>query len=277
MHFFESVILGIVQGLTEFIPVSSSGHLIILPKIFQWRDFGLAFDVALHLGSVVALIIYFWKDWVLILSQFYNHIVKHKQYEMMESGGMYGKQFIPILVACVPAAIVGLLWDDIIEEKLRNPYLVIIPMALVGLVMLLGEKIGKRSRPLDKMTYKDYIIIGLSQAMALFPGVSRSGATITAGLFLNLKREAAARFSFLLSMPVIVGAGALQLFKGFIKEGIPPSDLPMFVVGFVVAGISGYVAIRFLMGFVQKRSVAAFAFYRFAFALFVLLAYNPSQ
>lgn len=275
MHYIEAIFLGLIQGLTEFIPVSSSGHLIIIPKLLGWKDMGLTFDVALHLGTVIALIAFFWKDWVKIITQFYAHIVKKKDYIEMESSGSYGRQMIPIIVACVPAAIVGYKWDSYISEHLRNPYLVIIPMVLIGLVMLLGEKLGRRNRPMGQMTYKDYIIIGLAQAMALFPGVSRSGATITTGLFLNLEREAAARFSFLMSMPIIVAAALLQFHKNFMKVGVHGSELAVFAVGLVVAAISGYLAIRFLMNFVQKKSLAAFAIYRFAFAVLVLLIYRP--
>ncbi len=275
MHFIEAIILGLIQGLTEFIPVSSSGHLIIIPKLLGWKDMGLTFDVALHLGTVIALIAFFWRDWVKIITQFYSHVVKRKDYIEMEAGGSHGRQMIPIIVACVPAALVGYKWNDYIEETLRNPYFVIIPMVIVGLVMLLGEKLGRRNRPMGQMNYKDYIIIGLAQAMALFPGVSRSGATITAGLFLNLEREAAARFSFLMSMPIIVAAALLQFYKNFLKVGITSSELAVFAVGLITAAISGYLAIRFLMNFVQKRSLAAFAIYRFAFAVLVLLIYRP--
>jgi len=275
LQFLEAIFLGLIQGLTEFIPVSSSGHLIILPKLLGWRDMGLTFDVALHLGTVIALIAFFWRDWVKIITQFYSHVVKRKDYIEMEASGSHGRQMIPIIVACVPAAIVGYKWNDYIEETLRNPYIVIIPMVVVGLVMLLGEKLGRRNRPMGQMNYKDYIIIGLAQAMALFPGVSRSGATITAGLFLNLEREAAARFSFLMSMPIIIAAALLQFYKNFLKVGITSSELAIFAVGLVTAAISGYLAIRFLMNFVQKRSLAAFAIYRFAFAVLVLLIYRP--
>jgi undecaprenyl-diphosphatase len=275
LHFIEAIILGLIQGLTEFIPVSSSGHLIIIPKLLGWKDMGLTFDVALHLGTVIALIAFFWRDWVKIITQFYSHVVKRKDYIEMEAGGSHGRQMIPIIIACVPAALVGYKWNDYIEETLRNPYIVIIPMVVVGLVMLLGEKLGRRNRPMGQMTYKDYIIIGLAQAMALFPGVSRSGATITAGLFLNLEREAAARFSFLMSMPIIVAAALLQFYKNFLKVGVTSSELAVFAVGLITAAISGYLAIRFLMNFVQKRSLAAFAIYRFAFAVLVLLIYRP--
>lgn len=277
MHFIEAIILGLLQGLTEFIPISSSGHLIILPKLLGWKDMGLTFDVALHLGTVIALIAFFWRDWVKIIAQFYAHVFKHKDYLEMETGGSHGRQMIPIMIACIPAAVIGYKWDSYIERNLREPYLIIIPMILIGLVMLLGEKIGHRNRPIGQMNYKDYIIIGFAQALALFPGVSRSGATITAGLFLNLEREASARFSFLLSMPIIIAAALLKFYKDFIKVGPSGNEIAVFVVGAVVAGITGYLAIRFLMNYVQKKSLAAFAIYRFVFAVLVLLIYRPSM
>ena len=275
MHFIEAVILGLVQGLTEFIPISSSGHLIIIPKLLGWKDMGLTFDVALHIGTVVALIAFFWKDWIKIIVQFYNHIVKREDYSAMTDSGSHGKLLVPILIACIPAAIVGYKWDKYIEQHLRNPYLIIIPMVLLGLVMLLSEKLGKRTRPLGHMNYKDYIIIGIAQAMALFPGVSRSGATITTGLFLNLEREAAARFSFLMSMPIIIAAAVFKFYKDFLKVGPSGNEVAVFAVGMVVAAVSGYFAIRFLMSFVQKKSLATFAIYRFAFAVLVLALYRP--
>lgn len=262
---WQAIILGAIQGLTEFIPVSSSGHLIAIPYLLHWNYQGKAFDVAAHMGTLVALVAYYWRDWISILSSFFSHIFKGKPYDKDDSNTASGRLFIPIVVACVPAAIVGFLWDDLIETKLSMWYVVAPAMVIFGLIMLLADRISKRQRDMAHMTYVDYIIIGIAQAMALLPGVSRSGITITAGLFRNLDRSAAARFSFLLSTPIVFGAGIMAL-KKVLHTGMPAQEWAAFGWGFASATIFGYIAIHFLINFLRKNSMTAFVVYRIVFA-----------
>lgn len=246
MSIIEAVVLGIVQGLTEFIPVSSSGHLIAVPYLVGWKPHPLWFDVALHLGTLVAVVWYFWRDWLRIFRT--------------------GRMLVPIVIASVPAAIVGWKWDDFIENTLREWYWVAGALVIIAIVMFVADRVGRKKRSMDQMDWTDYISIGCAQALALFPGVSRSGITISAGLFRGLDRAAAARFSFLLSTPIIFGAGVLKLKNDVFAEGLPPGQVTPFVVGIAVSAIVGYLAIRFLMGYLQKRSLNAFVIYRIAFA-----------
>ncbi|MEN6357609.1 MAG: undecaprenyl-diphosphatase UppP [Armatimonadota bacterium] len=262
---WQAIILGAVQGLTEFIPVSSSGHLIAIPYLLHWNYQGKAFDVAAHMGTLVALVAYYWRDWISILSSFASHIFKGKPYDKDDSTGVSGRLFVPILVACVPAAIVGYLWDDLIETKLSVWYVVAPAMAVFGLIMFWADRAGKKQRDMAHMTYVDYITIGVAQAMALLPGVSRSGITITAGLFRNLDRSAAARFSFLLSTPIVFGAGMMAL-KKVLHTGMVAQEWTAFGWGFASAAIFGYIAIHFLISFLRKNSMTAFVVYRIVFA-----------
>lgn len=265
MLLIEAIVLGIVQGLTEFIPVSSSGHLIVIPRLLHWTDLGLGFDVALHLGTLVALVIYFHRDWASMIGGFVEHVFRGVPYEKDSPNGASGRLFVPVLVACVPAAVVGFLWDNFIETKLRHWYWVAGSLVLIALAMYAAEMIGKKKRDIDHMNYVDYISIGVAQALALFPGVSRSGITISAGMFRGLDRAAAARFSFLLSTPIILGAGMKKL-KDMADAGLASGEAIVFAVGFVSAAASGYLAIRFLMNYLQNRTLNVFVVYRIAFA-----------
>lgn len=265
MLIVEAIVLGIIQGLTEFIPVSSSGHLIAIPALLHWKDMGLSFDVALHFGTLVALILYFWRDWVSIISKFSQHILKGKPYA---KDSAEGRLLVPIIVACIPAAIVGYKFDKLIEGKLREWYWVAGSLVIIGIVMFLAEKVGKKRRDVGQMNYVDYVTIGCAQALALFPGVSRSGITITAGLFRDMDRASAARFSFLISMPIIFGAGMLKL-KDIGHTGIPHDERLPFFLGFVAAALTGYVAIKFLMNYLRTRTLNVFIVYRMVFAVFM--------
>ncbi|MGB9619263.1 MAG: undecaprenyl-diphosphate phosphatase, partial [Armatimonadota bacterium] len=213
----HAVVLGIIQGLTEFIPVSSSAHLLVFPHLLRWPDMGLAFDVACHWGTLAALIVYFRNDWAVILRSFATgKAVQDNASQTAAESGVGGGILVPIIVACVPAAVAGLFLNDKIEALRTWPGLVQTIAGVligIGLVMRLAEYVGKKRRGIGEMNWIDYIVIGIAQALALFPGVSRSGITISAGLFRNLDRAAAARFSFLLSTPIILGAGLLELAK----------------------------------------------------------------
>ncbi len=262
----QAIILGLIQGLTEFIPVSSSAHLVVLPQLLRWRDMGLAFDVACHWGTLAALVLYFRRDWTTILRSFVQR----------EGSGseVSGRMLVPIIVACIPAAIAGLFLNDTIEALRNWPRLVptiALVLIAIGLVMLLAERVGKKARGIGEMNRLDYAVIGIAQALALFPGVSRSGITISAGLFRNLDRASAARFSFLLSTPIILGAGLLELTKLLIS-GFPSGQAGPFAIGFLTSALSGYLAIQFLMSYLSKKPMNVFVNYRFCFAVFLLLA-----
>lgn len=246
----EALILGIVQGLTEFLPVSSTAHLILFPWFFNWTGEldSLTFDVALHAGTLLSLVICFWKDWI--------ELILRKQ-----------KLFMLIVLASVPAGIAGVLLGDLIEHALRSPLVIAVSLVVFGVVMLLAEKMTK-TRTLDRVGVADAVMIGLAQAVALIPGVSRSGITISAGLFRGLEREASARFSFLLSTPIIAGATLLHARK-LLKTGAD-HNMSLFLIGFFAAAISGFAAIKFLLNFLKKHPLNSFAYYRFGLALVII-------
>jgi undecaprenyl-diphosphatase len=246
----EALILGIVQGLTEFLPVSSTAHLILLPWFFNWTGEldSLTFDIALHAGTLLALFICFWKDWIELISR------KRRLFGL-------------IMIASAPAGIVGFLLNDFVEDTLRSPYIIAVSLVVFGCVMLIAEKMN-RSKTVDDMTLRDAVTIGIAQAIALIPGVSRSGITISAGLFRGLEREDSARFSFLLSTPVIAGATFLHARK--LIAGYGDHDMSLFLIGFIASAITGYAAIRFLMIFFKKHPLNAFVYYRFGLAAVIL-------
>jgi len=275
---FQSIILGLVQGLTEFIPISSSAHLVIVPWLFGWTDpalSGLTFDVALHLGTLLAVIVFFASDWARLISGWFKSVIHLRIDESRDSLMAWY-----LILACIPGAIAGVFFEGAVTQSFHVqpiPQLSMILMAcaiaFLGLLLLLADKLGKQRRSYDTIRVGDAALIGLSQALAIFPGVSRSGATITTGLALGLEREAAARFSFLLSAPIIAGAGLKSLYdllSGTGMSAIPRADLVIFPVGFVVAAVSGFLCIKLLLTFLQRHSTRAFVYYRWALAALVL-------
>ncbi len=254
MEIFQSIVLGIVQGLTEFIPVSSSGHLILVPWVLKWKDPGLTFDVALHMGTLLALILYFWKDWLDIFKRWKEPLLWL------------------IAVGCIPAAIFGYKFDKYFETVFRSPLLIASFLIGMGLLMLVAEKISKKERSIESINIKDAVEIGFAQVLALMPGVSRSGITMTAGLFTGLNRETAARFSFLLATPIILGAGLLKL-RHVVKHGIPGSEFYPFIIGTFFAAVSGYFAIKYLLKYLRNHSFYIFVWYRLILGAIVILLY----
>lgn len=246
----EALILGIVQGLTEFLPVSSTAHLVLFPWFFNWTGEldSLTFDVALHAGTLLSLIICFWKDWVELI------LIKQKL-------------FILIMLASVPAGIAGVLLGDLVEHALRSPLIIAVSLVVFGLVMLIAEKMNK-TRTVDSINLADALIIGFAQAVALIPGVSRSGITISAGLFRGLEREASARFSFLLSTPIIAGATLLHARK--LLKTSADHNMSLFLLGFIAAAVSGFAAIKFLLRFLKKHPLNVFSYYRFGLAVVIV-------
>ena len=254
MEIFHAIVLGIVQGLTEFLPISSSGHLVLVPWLFKWKDLGLTFDVALHVGTLFALIVYFWKDWINIFKKWKEPLLWL------------------LVTGCLPAAVFGYKFDKYFETVFRSPILIASFLIGMGLVLLSAELFGTKIRELKAINLKDALGIGFAQVLALMPGVSRSGITITAGLFAGLTRETAARFSFLLATPIVFGAGVLKL-KHVAKYGIPQAEILPFILGTAFAAFSGYLAIKYLLRFLQKHTLYVFVWYRLIFGLIVILVY----
>jgi undecaprenyl-diphosphatase len=264
----QAFILGIVQGLTEFLPISSSAHLILFPWFFGWTETlidTLTFDVALHAGTLLAILWYFFKDWIELARGFFRMIAKRKVEDFQELLILY------IILATIPAALIGLSLEKIIEESFRNPLLISLPLIAVSLLMIYAERRAPLFKLLEKMTLKDALAIGFAQALALLPGVSRSGITITTGLFRGYEREAATRFSFLLSTPAIAGAAILHLRHVF--SGAALQNWSIFAIGFFSSAVSGYIAIAFLMKYLRNHTLNVFAGYRLALAAFIILLY----
>ncbi|HIJ78443.1 MAG: undecaprenyl-diphosphatase UppP [Desulfobulbaceae bacterium] len=266
MNFFEAIIFGLIQGATEFLPISSSGHLVLAHALFGTDDVGLAYDVALHLGTLLAILIYFFTDfWQIAKALIGGHQdpAENTRLRLLAAA---------ICVGTIPGVIAGLLLGDMAEEYFRNPLMVALSLTGFGLLLLVADKTGKRSRDLKELTMVDAIIIGLSQALAIIPGVSRSGITITSGLFANLNRQAAVRFSFLLSAPIIAGAGVYKI-PEIISQGVLTDQAGYYLAGFLSSAVSGYLFIAFLMRFIKARSFAIFSYYRFGLAALVVTAY----
>lgn len=259
MGYTQAVVLGIVQGLGEFLPISSSGHLIVTPWIFGWNEGvanTLAFDVALHMGTLLALIGFFWRDWITLLLA----STKPRSQE--------GRTFWLIVIASLPAGVAGLLLEKYAETVFRSPLLVATTLALMGVVLWYVDSKTAQERTIDRLGPVDAVLIGAAQALALIPGVSRSGATMTMGRLLRLDRPAAARFSFLMSMPITAAVGILKA-KDIID--IPADQIGAFVVGTLVAAIVGALSIGFLLSYLRRASFAVFAVYRLGLAALIII------
>lgn len=250
MTLIQSVIYGVVQGVAEFLPISSSAHLVALPKIFGWTDPGLSFDVALHLGTLLAIVIYFFKDWIELI---YSGFKRPKSQN--------GKLFWYIVIASIPGAIIGKLFEKQAESSFRNLALIGAMLIIMGIVLYIADKGSKRSNVgIEKIGFKRSFIVGLSQALAIIPGVSRSGITMTAGLFTGLNKETAARYSFLLSTPLVFGAGILKLKD---LSTVPAGGTTNIIVGILTSAVVGYISIKFLLNYLKNKGFGIFAIYRF--------------
>jgi undecaprenyl-diphosphatase len=275
LELLQAILLGVVQGVTEFLPVSSSGHL-LLGQYFLGLDqqrFGLPFDVALHLGTLVAVVAYFWRDLLRMARAFARSLTPRGR----DLDDPNQRLAYLILASTVPATLIGFLLENYFETTVRSPWVVVFNLVLVGVLFVIGEAVGSKRRRADKLRFAEAVGIGLAQATALVPGVSRSGATLTLGLFLGLRRDEAARFSFLMSVPIIAGAGSLQAAE-VVSEGIDVWAAVMFGGGFISSAVVGYLAIRFFLRFVAHHSLHVFAYYRFGLAAIVamlLLSSNP--
>lgn len=265
-NIIAAIILGIVQGIAEFLPISSSAHLIIFRDVFgigkgMGSDLALCFDLALHLGTLLAIAVFFFKD-------FLNMVVKGVTKGVKDSDG---KLFFQIIVATIPAAIVGVLFEDVIENAIRtNYYLIATALIAMGIIIYYIDKKSKQEKNVKELSFKDALLIGCSQVFALIPGFSRSGTTIACARALKLNREDAAKFSFYLSAPVVLGACLLQFVKG---EAIAliTSNVAIFLVGIVIAFITGIICIKFLLQYLKKHDFKVFMIYRILLALLVIL------
>lgn len=264
MNLLYAAFLGILQGATEFLPVSSSGHLALAEAFFHIEEAGLTFDIALHLGTLLAILAYFRND-------FYGMGLALIGRDTSADAKQRRRMSIYIALATIPAVAAGLLCGDAAETLLRGPATVAFSLSAAGFFLWLAEKKGDRQRSYGAITMKDAIIIGLAQALALIPGVSRSGSTMTAGLFLGLNRSASAQFSFLLSAPIIFGAGIYKIPK-IINLGLDQSQMLFYLTGFLSSAVSGYLVIALLMRYVRTKSLTVFAYYRFCLSAIVVIA-----
>jgi len=266
MTILQAIIFGAVQGFTEFLPISSTAHLVLLPWFLGWPDPGLSFDVALHLGTLVSLLVYFRAEWIALITSALGLLRGRTQSPDARTAMM-------IVGGTIPAALAGALFEDTVENALRNPQVIGAMLILMALALVVAEMVGHRKKTLNEMSWRDAIAIGIAQAVAIIPGVSRSGSTITAGLFLSLKRDAAARFSFYLSAPIIAGAVAKKMVD-ILRSGLTSDQLTPFIIGIISAGIVGYLAIAFLMRYLQTHNTYLFVVYRIVLGIVVLLAFS---
>lgn len=261
MSVFRAIILGIVQGIAEFLPISSSAHLIIVPYLLGWEESSLAFDVALHFGTMMAVLVIFFKDWWnLFIGAIKDIKTKKKSTD--------GKMFWYLIVATVPAALAGLLLDDVIENVIRNKiWIIALSLAIMGVLIYLGDKWAshhyKKEKKFGDISLKDAVVVGVSQAFAVVPGFSRSGTTILTGRLMGISKEAITKFTFLMSVPVICGATILKVSDlVFTKE---------VIIGIVSSFAMGVLSIKFLLNYIKKHDFSIFAFYRVLLAVIVLV------
>jgi len=283
----EAIVLGIVQGLTEFLPISSTAHLALVPWLVtrlglaNWSDPGLTFDVALHAGTLFAILLYFWRTWIQIIrAALGGKVVRFSevsddQRDLTPEEQRHERQLLWYMIAAtIPAALAGALLEKHIETTFRAPALVASMLIIVALIMWLAEHMGNFQKPLPQITFGDAMTVGVLQAFAVIPGVSRSGITITGGLFRNFTREAAARFSFLLSTPIIGGAALFKLHH-VMKHGLPAGESApgstAFIVGIVVSALVGYATIAWFIRYLKTKTLTVFVVYRILLGIAVLL------
>ncbi len=265
MALIQAIILGILQGVTEFFPVSSTGHLVLAEKFFNLKT-GFVFDITLHFGTVLALILYFRKVWIKLVLSFLKSFQK---WNLKEDENQRLAWYLA--AATLPAAIIGYLLEGKVETIFRSPLVVVSMLFIFGIILALADKLGKKTKKLTQMRFGEALLVGLGQALALIPGVSRSGITITTGLFAGLRREAAVEFSFLLSMPIIFGAFLSHLFKIYNQISFE-NNLMIYFGGLLTSLVSSYLAIKYLLKYVRKHSLNIFVYYRIILAI-IIIAY----
>jgi undecaprenyl-diphosphatase len=266
MPLVEVIVLGIMQGLTEFLPISSTAHLAVIPWLFGWPDPGLSYDIALHVGTLAAVLLYFFRDWVQIIGQAFGISVEADPALQRNRGVLW-----LLIAGTIPAGLAGLAFQKQAETTLRTPNVIGAMMIGVGLVLWFADRAGRRQKDLSRVTFVDSVSVGAAQALAVVPGVSRSGITIAAGLFRNLDRATAARFSFLLSTPVIAGAAAKDLWDLMRHDGgIPPEMRAAFLIGMAVSAVVGGLTIKFFLDYLKRRGLTCFVLYRVIFGIMVI-------
>lgn len=273
MYWISAVILGVVQGLTEFLPISSSAHLIVIPWLIGWSQEGLAFDVALHIGTSISVLVFFRNDWIRLAQETLRGLKEKRPLANPDR-----KLAWLLILATIPAAVSGLIFEDYIEQQLRSPLITVFTLTFFAILLYWAERKSRKNRSIESFSFRDAVWIGISQAVALIPGVSRSGITMTAAMALNSDRESAARFSFLLSTPVIVGAGVLESCR-YIKtlqhpvSGSMGNDWLLFIVGIFVSSVTGFFCIRYFLRFIQTKTFTPFVIYRIVLACIILIYY----
>jgi len=271
MPLLHAVILALVQAATEFLPISSTAHLILVPWLLGWEDHGLLFDIALHLGTLLAVLLYFLKTWIRLLFLAVGRKVLPPGPDDPDRD-LYAnpRLFWYLVAATFPAGIAGMLLKDYVESVFRSPLIIGFMLIAIGLVLAWAERVGTFRRDLGHVSFQDAMIIGFAQAVALVPGTSRSGITISAALFRGVNRPAAARFSFLLSSPIILGAAAKTALDVWEQGGIPPQMHTAFLVGIAVSAVAGYAVISLFIRYLQVRTLRIFIYYRIIFGIIVL-------
>jgi undecaprenyl-diphosphatase len=272
MPILHAIVLGIIQGLTEFLPISSSAHLIIIPWLFGWDDGGLTFDVALHAGTLVAVVLFFLRDWIQIIAQGFGLNIGHDPALDKNRGLLW-----LLVLGTIPGAAAGFLFEKKVDEMFHGgaegPHVTLIAAAAIvmGLLLWLADYAGRKQKDISHISAADSLIIGISQALAIIPGVSRSGITISAGLLRNLDRASAARFSFLLSTPIIAGACAKKFWDLHKHAGGLPADMhTAFIAGVAASAITGCIAIAFFLNYLRRGSMTLFVWYRILFGIMVI-------
>ncbi len=273
MEVVSAAILGIIQGLTEFLPISSSAHLIIVPWLIGWNPRGMAFDVAVHVGTAIAVMTFFWKDWIRLAKETLAGLKEGRPF-----GNPDRRLAWFLVVATIPAVIAGLAFEDYIDNTLRSPLVTVFTLVLFAVLLYLADKLGQKNRTMESFTWADSVWIGISQAIALIPGVSRSGVTMTTALFRDCDRPSAARFSFLLSTPVILGAGILEgskLIRSWLNPGEGMVEEQWFIplTGVLFAAVTGFFCIRYFLRYLRNRTFLPFVIYRILLAGVVLVFY----
>jgi len=262
----KAIILGIIQGLSEYLPISSTAHLRILPSFFRWKDIGAAYTAVIQVGTMIAIIIYFWKDLIKMIRSFFLGL-KDKDFSSKPDARL----FYYVLAGTIPILICGYLFKDLIRNQFRDMYLIAANMIFFSFVIFAAEKFTKKTLTIEKLGLKDGLFIGIFQALALVPGTSRSGSTIAGGFFRNMDRESAARYSFLLSIPAVFISGVYELYSERNMLFTSEASTIGLIVATVVSGMVGYWSIWFLLSYVKKHSLMIFIVYRIAFGVLIII------